>query len=225
MGYIDGFMHSMFDNCYMLVGNHDTNYQGKLTPESATYTTRLSNECITNLWYRKEGKNYFSFKGAKTVFYCFDTGTEQQELTAFNNYGWEQVTWFAEKLLLNETDHIAIASHILYDISPTSGDVCPIMEEVLKVAEAFNNRQTISVDGNLFDFTTVNGYVDFAICGHSHGDFTGVLNGIPYFLTINAGVATNIASFDLVFVDYDNPIIKLIRVGQGNNRTVNLVAR
>ena len=223
MGYIDGFMHSMFDDCYMLVGNHDTNYQGKLTEESETYTTRLSNQSIADLWYRKEGRAYFSFSGANTKFYCFDTGTESQALTVYDNYGWEQATWFATALASDNSEHIAIASHILYNNLPTDSEVCPIMAKVLEIAEAYNDRTTISVNGTTYDYTSATGKIEFCVCGHSHGDYNGILNGIPYFLTINAGKLSDTASFDMVLIDYDNNVINLVRVGSGYNRTISLV--
>lgn len=222
LGYIDGFMHSMFDNCYMLLGNHDTNYQGKLTADSERYTTRLSVQSIKDLWYRGENA-YFSFKGAETKFYCFDTEIEGQSLDSDSDYGWIQCKWFADSLLTEDTAHLAVAGHILYTDLPTNSNVCPIMEEVLTIAEAYNTRSSIIVYGTTYDFTNATGKIDFCVCGHSHGDYNGVLHGIPYFLTINAGRLTDTASFDLVLVDYSNSVIRLVRVGSGENRSINLI--
>ena len=226
MGYIDGFMHSMFDNVYMLVGNHDTNYQGKLTSESARFTTRLSNQSIVDLWYRKQKKAYFSFNGANTKFYAFDTGIESQALASLDNYGWEQVAWFANALLSDDSEHIAITAHILYynyDASDLSQGIQPLMDYVLRIAQAYNNRTSITVNGTTYDYSSRTGKVEFCIGGHTHADATGTLYGIPFVLTLN--VRNNVslgASFDLVFVDYDSNKIELVRVGAGEDRTVNL---
>lgn len=226
MGYIDGFMHSMFDNVYMLVGNHDTNYQGKLTSESARFTTRLSNQSIIDLWYREQKRAYFSFSGANTKFYAFDTGVESQALTTFDNYGWEQVAWFANALLTDDSEHMAITAHILYynyDASDLSQGIQPLMDYVLKIAQAYNNRTSITVNGTTYDYSSRTGKVEFCIGGHTHADATGTLYGIPFILTLN--VRNNVslgASFDLIFVDYDSSKIELVRVGAGEDRTVSL---
>ena len=221
MGYIDGFMYSMFRNCHLLVGNHDTNYQGKKDASSATYTTRLSNDSISDLWYQSK-KAYYTFKDGITKFYCFDTGTEGQQLTSYGNYGWEQALWFATSLLTEESEHIAVAAHILYNDLPTNSELHPLMSEILDIAEAYNDRSTISVDGNTFNFASATGKIDFCVCGHSHGDYNGIINGIPYFLTINAGTQSSVASFDLVLVDYSGKKIECVRVGSGSNRTISL---
>lgn len=222
MGYIDGFMHSMFDNCYMLVGNHDTNYQGKKDSESSTWTTKLSIQSVDNLWYRG-GRAYYSFDGNHTRFYCFDTRIEQQALSWEDNYGLEQVTWFATALHSDNSEHIAVAGHILYNSLPTNSEVHPIMQEVLDIAEAYNDRGSITVGSTTYDYTNAMGKVEFCVCGHSHGDYDGTINGIPYFLTINTvPTSTSEASFDLVMVDYDNSKINLVRVGDGEDRTISL---
>lgn len=220
MGYIDGFMHSMFNECYMLVGNHDTNYQGKIDSASATYTTRLSNQSIVDLWYREGKKAYFTFNGANTKFYCFDTGTEGQQLTTFDNYGWEQAQWFATGLASETAEHIAIATHMLYSSGTT---MQPLTEQILSIAEAYNSRTTTSVNGISYNFSFATGKVEFLIAGHNHADGVDTLHGIPCIRTIHVRANVSLgASFDLVFVNYDSREIKLIRVGSGSDRTVAL---
>ena len=218
LGYIDGFMHSMFDNCYMLVGNHDTNYQGKLTPESSTYTTRLSNQSIVDLWYRG-GKAYYEFHGANTRFFCFDTGIENQQI---GSYGYEQAEWFANKLLTNTDSHIALAVHILY-YNLANLYVQPLTQTLLDIAQAFNNRSTITVNGNSYNFSNCSGTIEFLISGHTHEDGNAVINGIPCIVTANVRHDESVGpTFDLILVNYSDSVINMVRVGDGNNRTVNL---
>lgn len=218
MGYVDGFMNSMFDNVYMLVGNHDTNYQGKKDSGSATGTTRLSNQSIVDLWYRKTKKAYYAFDGANTKFYCFDAGTEDQSLTAYNNYGWEQVAWFANSLLSDNSPHIAIGTHILYSVGTT---IQPLTDKILAIADAYNNRTTITANGVAYDYTNSTGNVEFLIAGHKHVDADYVVHNIPCILTANVCKDESLgATFDLVFADYDNRQIKLLRVGSGSDRTI-----
>ena len=222
LGYIDGFMHSMFDNCHMLVGNHDTNYQGKLTPESAMYTTRLSEQSIIDLWYRG-GKAYYEFDGANTRFFCFDTGIENQALTAHGNYGYEQAQWFADKLTTNTATHVAIALHILWYDNITDQSVQPLAQLVLDIAKAFNDRSSITVNGTSYSFANASGKVEFVIAGHTHRDAETTVNGIPCIMSDNVQRDNSYGpTFDLVLVDYSNSVIKTVRVGYGSNRTVSL---
>lgn len=221
LGYIDGFMRFKFHDVKMLVGNHDTNYQGKLTPSSATYTTRLSDQAIMDLWYRG-GKAYYEFDGTATRFFCFDTGIENQALSTFGGYGYEQAEWFASSLESNTAEHVAIAAHILYPLS-SSDTLQPLAALVLQIAEAFNSRGTVTVDGNEHDFASASGKVEFALFGHSHRDAEYVLNGIPCVMTTN--VTTSVSSgptFDLVMADYGAGKLNLVRVGSGSDRIVNL---
>lgn len=220
LGYINGFMHSMFKDCVMLVGNHDTNYQGKKDAESAKNTTRLSAQSIVDLWYRREGKCYFKYKGANTTFYCFDTGTENQTLAAYDNYGWEQATWFANSLLTDDSSHIAIAAHILY-YSGTS--IQPLTSQILAIAQAYNDRTSISVNGVSYDYSAKNGKVEFEISGHLHADNVVTINDIPCILTTHVRANVDLGpTFDLVLADYTNRKVHLIRVGSGSDRVVNL---
>ena len=221
LGYIDGFIHSQILNCYMILGNHDTNYQGKINPDAQAWTTKLSNQANINLWYRKEGKTYFSFKGANTRFYCFDTGAENDLLTVKNNYGWKQALWFAKALKEETYSHIAIALHMLYPFGPERG-IQPLSETVLKIAQAYNERKTISVNGEMFDYGTAEGRVEFLIAGHSHKDSQTVICGIPCFECIHTVASEDNASFELVFADYSNRIIHLVRVGYGESREISL---
>lgn len=226
MGYINGFMESMFDNSYLIVGNHDTNYQGKKDSSSETYTTRLSNQSIVDLWYRKGKKSYYKFNGANTTFYCFDTGTETQELSYDNNYHMTQAEWFAESLLTDNSDHIALSMHIIYwqyDEEDLTQGIQPLTLLLSQISSAYNSRGSITVNGTVYNYASSTGKVEFIIGGHYHQDKNGVMNGIPWFMTTNVRHDETLgASFDLVFANYDDGEVKLIRVGSGNNRTISL---
>lgn len=219
MGYIDGVMRSMFANSYMLVGNHDTNYIGKLTPESEQYTTSLSNASIANLWYRKDRKAYFKFKGCATTFYAFDTGIEAQNLDSRNDYGYEQLKWFANELLNDNSPHIAITAHILYYSS--NYDIQPLTEQVLLIAKAYNNRESMYVNGTLYDYENATGKIEFGLFGHLHADYDTVINGIPCVVTTDVRKTIS-PTFDLVMADYTNKKLYLVRVGSGSDRTITL---
>ena len=216
MGYIDGVMKYLFQPYYPIVGNHDTNYQGKATEDSAVYTTRLSNAAIRNLWYRDKGRAYYVFRGSNTRFFVFDTGTEAESM---KDYQWEQCQWFAEKLMDNTDEHLVIAQHIVF-YSLANQSVQPITERILSIAEAFNNRTVISVNGTDYDYSDAEGRVEFILAGHNHADGIYTLHGIPVILTINVRSGENAPSFDLCLIDYDNREFKMVRIGAGDDRTV-----
>ena len=223
LGYIDGMMRSSFKDYVMLVGNHDTNYQGKLDALSPIGSTRLSFQSITDLWYRREKESYFVYDGANTRFYCIDSGTEGQALASYDNFGWTQAAWFANSLLTDNSRHIAIATHILYDNLSQDTDLNPIIEKILDIAAAYNGRTTISVNGTTYDYSAATGKIEFCIAGHSHQDYNDVINGITCIVTTNvlAGTAMH-ATFDIVMADYDNDVINLVRVGNGSSRTISI---
>ena len=227
LGLVGATCKSMFDKCYMLVGNHDTNNQGKKDSESVYHTTRLPIDSLKNLWY--DGNNaYYKFMGRNTMFYCFDTETGDDTLSAFDNYGYEQAEWFATSLLSETADHIAIALHVYYaDNDETIW--CPLTHLVMQIAAKYNTRGSIEVNGNTYDFSSATKKVEFAIAGHTHFDSDHIFNeygaDIPVVITTDCGNGATFptdATFDLVFVDYDNRQIKCIRVGSGSDRTFNL---
>ena len=227
MGYINGFMESMFKESYLLVGNHDTNYQGKKDSESATYTTKLSVQSIDDLWYRKGKKAYYKIDGARTTFYCFDTGTENQALAQNDGYQMAQAEWFAESLLSENSAHIALAMHIIYyqySSENVENGIQPLTLLLSQIAKAYNTRGSIVVNNRTFDYNASTGKVEFMIGGHYHQDIVGNMNGIPWIITTNVRHDETLgASFDLVLADYGNRVIKCIRVGSGENRNINLV--
>lgn len=226
MCYIDGFMHSKFRDCYMLVGNHDTNYQGKKDAGSANFTTRLSEQSIADLWYRDTGRAYYRFDGCHSRFYCFDTGKENQPLAWYGNYGMNQAKWFAESLQTDDSQHIVMSAHIFYnnyDASASTNVIHPLTVKIFDIAQAYNARGTITVGGTTYDFTGRTGKVEYFIGGHTHADLNGVLNGIPWVLT--TWVRDNRASaatFDLCMADYGNHVLHMVRVGGGSSRDISL---
>lgn len=228
LGYIDGFMSAKFDNYYMLVGNHDTNYQGKADAESQTYTARLSPASIHNLWYRsKSRKTYYAFNGENTKFYCFDTGVEAQGFTAFSGYYFDEVKWFANSLLSDNSEHIALALHIFFRTATTwdTTNVDYIADMIFDIAKAYNDRDSITIDGTSYDYQSATGKVEFAISGHTHTDISGTYKGIPVLITCSVDghiYGTAKPTFDLIFVDYDNRVLKTIRVGNNLSRVVSL---
>lgn len=214
LGMIRGAIKNTYPS-YLLVGNHDTNYQGIDGSSS-----RLSTRSVENIWYDGK-KSYFRFVGRCTAFYCFDTGVEMQGLSDMNNLGTEQVKWFAESLLSEEMGHIAVAMHILF---PTASEqLQPLSETVLAICQAYNNRSSYTFDGVTYDYTNSSGKVEFCIAGHTHVDGNYTYYGIPCVITRNAWIyGTSQPAIDLISVDYDTRKINLFRAGSGSDRIINL---
>ena len=213
LGLVNGTMKSMFNRHYDLVGNHDTNEQG---------VSKLTNASIKNLWFRDFQNCYYTFDGQNTKFYCFNTEGEQDTLATNNNYGWNMCKWFASSLTTDNSPHIALAMHIVY-VTPELTTINAIAQEILDIAEAYNNRTSITVDGVAYNFSANTGKIEFAIAGHSHADYNSTINSIPVILTTDTRANINLgATFDLVYVDYNAHNIKFVRVGSGNDRTVNI---
>lgn len=220
---IDSIMNKLFPGCYYpILGNHDTNYQGELdtTDETEANDGILSNQQIVDLWFKKFGNAYYTFEGENTMFYVFDSGIEW--IREMDSYRWEQVDWFANQLLGNNNDNIILATHIteLNYLEPEKfgNKMTPVIDNVLLVAEAFNGRNKISLNGKTYDFSHATGKIRCILCGHVHFDAYAIVHGIP-ILCIDDAKEDN---FDLVLVDYAANQLKTIRVGSGDNRIINL---
>lgn len=216
---IDALMDKAFGAYYPILGNHDNNYQGELdeTEDTGANDGALSNQTMINLWFRKWGRLYYSFKGTSSRFFIFDSGIDWD--TAMNSYRWGQIAWFANELNNNTDEHIIIGLHIVCNSgSVFTEHIAPLADNILQVAEAFNARTTITMNGVTYDFTNAQGKIHCAICGHTHYDATAVIHNIPVFCTTTALDG----AFDLILIDYGAGELKSIRVGAGSNRELNL---
>ena len=213
LGFIDSQMRKFFDEYYLIVGNHDTNYQGILEDGSNANTGKLTKNTINNLWFRKTGKSYYTFNGQNTTFFVFDTGIDWN--ATFDDYSFEQVLWYADKLKDFTGEHIAIAVHMVH-INETN-TFNPLTDKICEISNAFNNRSTVTIGDKIIDFSTANGKVEFMLAGHNHADLNGKLHEIPYFMT-----TMSVSGYDMVLVDYTARQINLIRIGNGSDRVIDL---
>ena len=221
LAWVDGFMTKLFnDKYYPIYGNHDNNYQGELdeTDDISANDGALSNQQMINLWFRKWDKMYYTFKGSNSTFYIFDSGIDWDR--TMNAYRWEQVDWFANSLLSNTDLNIIIGIHIIQNDASTFGTkIAELADNVTKIADAFNGRQSITLNDITYNFSNSVGKVRVAICGHTHYDATATLNNIPVLCIKNATAHC----FDMILIDYGTNTLKTVRVGSGSNRQINLV--
>ena len=219
LGYLDGYCRALFNPYYPVVGNHDTNYQGKLDADSAVGTGTLTNETIRNLMVRDEENLYYAFDGSNTRFYVLDTGSDwDNTLTAYRAY---QLGWLAEKLQNEDKEFSAIAMHITYVSSGDGYALSTFAQNVMQLLNVYHSRSSATLNGKAFDYSNCTGIVKFIISGHTHADMVETVNGVPVIVTTQLKDGDT-PSFDLCLADYDNDVIHLVRVGTGESREVEL---
>lgn len=218
LGHFDGLMRSTFNKFHMVVGNHDTNYQG-LGDNGEVNGGRLGDQTIANLLNREHGRNYYAFDGCNTRFYVLDTGLDWDN--TMNDYRWTQIAWLAEQLKNSTAEHSALLLHIGVEASGNSYNVAEFAGKVLALCGAYNRAESITLNGKTYDFTGCSGRVSFALSGHTHADYETKVEGIPLVATTHTRSGST-PTFELCLADYDTNTLHLVRVGTGESRTISL---
>lgn len=211
--------YSSFDNFYILVGNHDTNYQGDTYISSNDYKSCMLSQEEINLALNDGRKSYYSFSTHFSQHYCFDSGIDWDS-DYMNDYRWEQIEWFANDLLLNEAQNISLFIHIAF-FGEREKSLTAFMKNIGVIVEAFNKKEHVMLNDCSYDYSSSFGHIDFIQAGHLHQDMNDVLcGGIPVIITTSFtpfGGAK--PTLDIVSVNYENRIITCKRLGEGENRT------
>jgi len=218
LGYLKGINDHLLDGCKLVLGNHDTNYQGKQDSGSENGTGRLTDATVAAILYRDTDtkKAYYSFDGDNSKCYVLDSGIEHSTML---DYDWDQISWLAGKLAEDDPAHAIIFLHIIVN----SENIQTNATNFGTLVEAYNSHTTVTLNSVEYDFTTCSGHVDFWVAGHTHADSNGMLGGIPYFITASNSYNSDVPLIDLVLVDYDNNLLYLKRVGgTGSDRTISL---
>ena len=210
---IAGTMRSKFgDKGLLLLGNHDTNYQGSISEEDSknhveNIAARLHQKAIDNTYSSMRRRSYFRYEAPTFAMYCFDTGIETSGLST--EYYKNQVKWFAESLKTETSKHIVVAMHIICNGS----NLMPLADEITKCAKMYNEKGSYTYEDITYNYENAIGKVAFAIGGHNHADSQGVANSIPYVLTINAAPYGSYSTlpFDLCAIDWDKGKLYMYR--------------
>lgn len=214
----DNRMKANFKKYHFIIGNHDTNYQGDTWCLSSDWLScQLSPEILGHLLFNG-GKTYYMFETEKTAYYCFDSGIDWN--LPMTPYRKEQIAWFADKLNECDKEHIAVLIHmaLLWD----NITLLPMMKEIGKVIQAYNSRLLFKCENTVYNYSESKGHIDFVQAGHNHLDINNLYcGGIPLILTTSFS-NTQTPSFDFVFADYSNSIIRCIRIGDGEDREFNI---
>lgn len=213
LGYIDTTMRKLFKNYYPVVGNHDYNYLGNNNDVDLTEST------LRNLWLRGYEHTYYEFKGHNSR--CFALDCETDHAPAMNDFKWGQIEWLGERLKENTDEHIILFMHIYKQGSPNLYTP-PFALNVQDIAVAFNSRTFIWLNDIKYDFSNVTkGKIHCIIAGHMHEDAIYADEGVPVFMTTTFG-DSKVPTFDMILIDYDNNKLHSVRVGDGEDRQMDL---
>lgn len=225
LGYVDGKMREYFgDNYYPVVGNHDFNYLG-VDSEGTRLTDAnwVQPSAMHNFWFNRFEHCYYTFKRNSARKYILDT---LQDYDSVGSYLQEQWDWLASELTTNDDAHSVIVMHIFY-LAGQGSTIPKKTHAIGQIVQAYNAHTTCTLtsadDGydKTYDFSGTSGHIDYILIGHSHADFTLTYGGVPVIATLNTQNG-GVPSFDLVFADYDNNKVHLIRIGTGSDREINL---
>ena len=174
----------------------------------------MPRETVVNIFTQKHGKGYYNEDNCNSRYYIFDTGYVVTSTPS--TYDYEQIDWFASRLLDSNVDNVIVFLHIA--VINTNNDFSGLVLKLSEMSDAYNTRGVVTINEHTYDFSGVTtGKVRCIIGGHSHRDFNGTCNNIPVVLTT---MAQN--GFDLCAVDYDELKLYMTRIGSGDSREINL---
>ena len=214
------YMSEYFDNSYLLVGNHDTNYQGGTYLDFGDWQSCMfSQDELNNILFNGQ-KSYYRIDTSNSSYYCFDSGIDWTA-SQISDYQSEQLEWFAESLLTDSKPFKSIFIHIA--VIGEDNTRTAMMSKIEGIIESFNKKESVNLFGRSLDYNDSIGTISFIQCGHQHIDFVGyAYNEVPIILTRTFGSpeSSTQPTFDIVFVDYSNLKIELLRIGDGCDRTI-----
>jgi len=216
LGYINGMMHSRFNKYYPMLGNHDTNYQGILNSEADKNSGQINDGALSSLFFDNGIKTYYTFNSSHARYIVLDTQLDWS--TSLNDAAKEQLHWFADELIKNDTPNNIVCMHMIYAITEQKL-MTPIVKNFFDIMKAYNEKTSVTLDGVTYDFSKCIGDIAFVLSGHSHDDFYEKIEGIHVVSTTNLE-SGSIPTFDLVLVDWDNGKVYFTRIGNGQDRII-----
>ena len=191
---------------YTVYGNHDNNQEAI---SSTKYI--LTQKQLAQMWY---GKNVLYFKldvNEELNIFMLDL---DYSITSVSTYQLEELAWLSQQLLQNTKPHLFGIGHIAMSESSILGEM------LFSMLNAFNQKTSIIINNNLYDFTNAFGTWHFVISGHVHADNNMIQSNIPIIRTVDFA---NTKAIDLCYVDWLNSKLYLDRIGNGNSRIINII--
>lgn len=218
-----------------VIGNHDNQVTEFSTAEDRADFFILSNqtEDMASGTDATNGKMYYYVDShtEKTRYICLSTGRMWTVA--------DEVPWCIDVLNSTPKDwHIVIISHLWLNSSSGVIDTAPpdYVQSYLDMFDAYNYRSsgTTSVHNIAYDFANAGAKIEFIIGGHVHTDYDlSTATGIPIILTecdcleergastATKGTITENCVYAVV-ADYGAKAVKIINVGRGNTRTLEI---
>lgn len=233
---------------YGTKGNHDITIRasasettGWTAPQSAIYNIlNRKNERLIDNGINNKSYYYFDNKIQKVRFIVLDQYEDVQsgETTYWgtkSKFSQEQLDWLINKALNIDGYTLVVFTH-----SPSDNAMqyySPYLDVVQKLLVAVNNKQHFTYNQNELtadvDFSNTTNTIACHLSGHAHIDETHVDNGV-----LSIGVLCDAAynddpqykdkprtkgtineqAFDIVSIDTFKRTVKLVRIGQGNDR-------
>ena len=248
LGYCDGYMRKLFRNYLPVFGNHDNNPYNPDT-SSSNWLKALTYVDIRNLMFRENKLTYYSHEAVNTRFYILNSGVSFIKTMTNSDYSrlvsnrWPQVDWLGQKLLSEDPAHGVIVFHIYSNATNESEwfsnatgywakGIHAFGANVKAMAIAYNNRQSITLNGNTYDFSNCEGNIAFIMCGHTHFDYVDTSEELPIVCCTNLEGGyldgsevkyTLEPTFDNCVVDYDNGVLYMVRIGAAKSRIIHFV--
>ena len=236
---------------YGTKGNHDITIRasasettGWTAPQSTIYDIlNRRNERLIDNGVNNKSYYYFDNKIQKVRFIVLDQYEDVQsgETTYWgtkSKFSQEQLDW-----LINDALNVDGYTLVVFTHSPSDSAMqyySPYLDVVQKLLVAINNKQHFTYNQNGLtadvDFSKTKNTIACHLSGHAHIDETHVDNGV-----LSIGVLCDAAynddpqykdkprtkgtineqAFDVVSIDTFKRTVKLVRIGQGNDREFN----
>ena len=208
-----------FKTCYLVLGNHDYNYQFVSGGTNGMSPHKLTEEELVSTWFSEYGKTYYTFLTEVSRYYVFNSGIDWSH-ASLTDLDKEQIIWYLEQLSANDDKHIVLCPHMIH----TSGEnLNPGTKAYAEISAAYNARKTYTYGGVTYDFSGKTGMVEYIIAGHNHTSKNGYVEGIPYVTVSSFAASSQPPTADFVYADYDARKIYLYRVGSGLPREIDML--
>lgn len=183
------------ERLYLAIGNHDLQWWGS---DGRT----MSNRDKARVWYDSDVA-YYTVKSRICTCYMFDSGMFVRNRT---EYGAEQVKWFAQQMLTEDKPHSYGVVH--YIARPSDQGPDWLGDTITKIADAYNRRASITVEGTTYNYGSATGTFHFILAGHYHYAVVETYNNIP---TIYSYAFVLDGTIDACYADFDNAMLHTVR--------------
>ena len=203
---------------YPIMGNHDWNHYNTPTGQwdDNTAYAQIMKQCEMYVNMGDDLCYYFDNAAAQTRYIMLNSHDQNQSIPA------AQLTWFQN--VLNSTPagyRIIIVMHVWFNTVDNVPTISNQNSQVSAICDDFNTNNADRKVKAMFG-------------GHIHYDYVSATpGGIPIVITDTDAYLSAVGSspeidtideqcFDIITVDYTNNTIKCVRIGRGENRTVNM---